>query len=186
MTTPYTIERIWPGETVAIFASGPSMTAELAQTVRQYHSIAVRTAFRRVPWADMLIGIDGPPNEGFWDESKDFAGLRLIGSECDVDALFVKIPHEVVTIGPMNTLHIRNNALAAMRIAVAAGAAKLLLLGFDTDLYESIHGVYLTAGLAALTTELQAQGVVVEHYTQAPETQQTTPAQRVRSGTKAA
>ena len=37
------------------------------------------------------------------------------------------------------TIQIRNNSLAAIRIAYMAGANKIILLGFDPERYEEIH-----------------------------------------------
>jgi len=161
MTQPLTITPMWQGETVAILGNGPSLDAELAAAKRPARAIAINRAVAAAPWADMLVSIDGnwPP------EADDFAGMRIVGVESDLDAYFVHLPHEVVTLAPGNVIHLRSNALAAMRIAAAAGAAKLVLFGFDTDRYEEIHNFPgLTIGLASLTAELQAQGVQVERY----------------------
>ena len=161
MTIPLTITRMWPGETVAILGNGAALTKELASTERPPRAIAVNRAAAVAPWADMLVSIDGN-----WPaEADDFAGMRIVGVESDLDAFYVHLPHEVVTLGPGNIVHLRNNAMAAMRIAAAAGAAKLVLLGFDTDRYEELHSFPgLTIGLAALIAELRAQGIEVEHY----------------------
>lgn len=159
MTTPFTITPIWPGETVAIIGNGPAMTAELAESVRAHRTIAVNRAVVMAPWADMLVSIDGNWPAG----ASDYAGMRIVGIESDVDALYVHMPHEVVTMGPAHIIHIRNNALSAIRIAADAGAAKILLLGFDTDAYEVLHSFPgLTIGLAALIAELRERGIAVE------------------------
>lgn len=161
MTTPLTITRMWPGETVAILGNGPTLAAELATTERPARAIAVNRAVAVAPWADMLVSIDGN-----WPvEAEDFAGMRVVGIESDLDAFYVHLPHEVVTLGPANIVHLRNNAMAAMRIAAAAGASKLVLFGFDIERYEEMHSFPgLAIGLAALTAELEAQGVKVERY----------------------
>jgi len=161
MTTPFMISRMWPGETVAILGNGPTLAEELATTDRPARAIAVNRAAAVAPWADMLVSIDGN-----WPaEAKDFAGMRVVGVESELDAFYVHLPHEVVTLEPGNVVHLRNNAMAAMHIAAAAGAAKLMLFGFDTERYEELHCFPgLTIGLAALTAELRAQGVQVEHY----------------------
>jgi hypothetical protein len=161
MTTPLTITRIWPGETVAILGNGPTLAAELESTERPTRSIAVNCAVTVAPWADMLVSIDGN-----WPaDAADYAGMRIMGIESDLDAHFVHMPHEVVRLGPSNEIHIRNNALSAIRIAAQAGAAKIVLFGFDTERYEEIHDFPgVTIGLSALIAELQAQGIEVERY----------------------
>jgi len=135
------------------------MDQELADSVRHLPCIAVNRAVVMAPWADMLVSIDA----NWPTEANDFAGLRIIGFEGDIDALYAGLPYEVVTLAPGNVVHIRSNALAAVRIAAMAGAAKILLLGFDTERYEAIHNFQgLTVGLAALIAELGAQGIEVE------------------------
>lgn len=165
MTKPLTIAPMWQGETVAILGNGPSLADELASVERPARAIAINRAAAVAPWADMLVSIDGN-----WPlEAENFAGMRIVGVESDLDAYFVHLPHEVVTLAPGNVIQLRSNALAAMRIAATAGAAKLVLFGFDTDRYEEIHNFPgLTIGLAALTAELQAQGVQVERYVAPP------------------
>lgn len=171
MTTKWEVPNdLFAGKTVAVLATGPSMTQELADSVQQYPRIAVRRAMRFAPDAEMLVAIDGAVgtlDDSFWDDAKDFAGLRVTGTEsADLDALYLPMPYEVVTIREGHVVHIRNNGLAAARIAAQGGAAKILLLGFDTEHYEEVHAhtgfLGLTEGLAALTAELEAQGIEVE------------------------
>jgi hypothetical protein len=174
MTTQWTIPQMWAGQTVAALASGASLTQEAADSVKHLPRIAVRRAFRLAPDADMLIALDGPPNHDFWDESRDFAGIRICGVECDgLDARYVNIPHERVALGPSHVIEIRNNGLAAIRVAAMAGAAKIVLIGFDPAPYAHFYDCVdpdwdqypgLAAGLAQLIAELGAQGIAVERY----------------------
>ena len=139
MTTRWTIPNdMWLGETVAILGAGPDMTPELAQTAKGYKTIAVNRAVKHAPWADMFVALD--PLHPFWEEADNvgFTGMRICGIECDIDALYCGLHYETVTIGN-EQLEIRNNALAAIRIAAAAGASRILLLGFDPERYEEIH-----------------------------------------------
>lgn len=176
MTTPWKVPQCWQGQTVAVLASGPSMSQELADSVRHLPRIAVRRAHRLAPDADMVLALDGPPNEGFWPELEQsgFAGIRICGVECDLDAMYLHLPHERVVLGAGNIIETRNNGLAAIRVAAMAGASKILLLGFDPEtnghFYDAItdpgySGEWypgLTAGLAALFAELRGQGIDIE------------------------
>lgn len=168
MTTPWNIPPdLWAGETVAVLAPGPALTKELADSVRQHKRIAVRRAFQVAPDADMLVSLDGPTgslDDAFWGEAKDFAGLRVCGLERDdVDALYCGMHYETVVLDASQSVEIRNNGLAAIRIAQRAGAAKILLVGFDAERYEAQHGfVGLVRGLEQLTAELRAKGIEVE------------------------
>jgi hypothetical protein len=185
MTKPFTMTPIWAGLTVAVLASGASLTQEVADSVKHLPRIAVRRAFRLAPDADMLVSLDGPPNHGFWDESRVFAGLRICGVECDLDAMYVNMPAELVALDPVGEIQIRNNGLAAIRLAAQSGAAKIILLGFDglpyKHFYDQVDGDWdqypgLAVGLAALISELRAQGIAVE--TEAPSAHIAEPAKR--------
>ena len=139
MTTIWNPDGIWQGETVAILGAGPDMTAELAATAKGYKTIAVNRAVKFAPWADMFGALD--PHHPFWEEADriGFAGLRVCGVECDYDALYAGMFYETVQMGEGHTLQIRNNALAALRIAALAGAKRIILLGFDPVRYEEVH-----------------------------------------------
>lgn len=162
MTTPWNIPPdLWAGQTVAILGAGPDMTAELAQTANGFKTIAVNRAVKFASWADMFVALD--PHHPFWEEAErlGFNGLRVCGIECDLDALYPGLMYETV-----GALQIRNNALAAIRIAALAGAKKIILLGFDPERYEEVHAhtgfTGLVEGLKQITAELQANGIEVE------------------------
>jgi hypothetical protein len=165
MTTPWKIEPIWAGETVAILGAGPDMTAELAETAHGHKTIAVNRAVKFAPWADMFVALD--PHHPFWEEADrlQFAGMRVCGIECDYDALYPGMMYERVQMDG-GTIEVRNNALAAIRIAARMGAKKIILLGFDPERYEEVHAHTgfrgLTQGLIQITAELQANGIEVE------------------------
>lgn len=161
MTTPWNPDGIWQGETVAILGAGPDMTEELALTAKGYKTIAVNRAVRYAPWADMFVALD--PHHPFWEEADKlgFTGIRVCGVECDYDAMYAGMFYERV-----GSLEVRNNALAALRIAFRSGAKRIVLIGFDTERYEEVHRhtgfTGLTAGLAQMVAEIRAAGVEVE------------------------
>ena len=184
MTTPYKLDPIWAGCTVAVLGGGPSMSQAVADHVRaQGHKcIALNHTLAVAPWADMLVALD--PGPTFCAACDDFPGLRVCGvDDPDTDALYCGPWWETVIISPSETISIRNNGLAAIRIAAKLGAAKVLLCGFDPA-YRGYHTGKLSAledatlqpfgagepyrgltqGLAALVDELRAQGIEVEFY----------------------
>lgn len=164
MTTPWQITRIWEGETVAVLGAGPDMTAELAESAKGYKTIAVNRAVKFAPWADMFVALD--PLHPFWEGRDSFEGIKICGVECDYDARYVGMLYETVQISPSNTIQIRNNALAGIRLAEKCGAKKILLLGFDADRYQELHGhtgfYGLAEGLVQIIAELRAKGIEVE------------------------
>jgi len=168
MTQKWNPDGIWQGETVAILGAGPDMTEELAATSKGYKTIAVNRAVKFAPWADMFVALD--PHHPFWEEADNvgFKGIAVCGIETDdyPDAKYAGMLSERVTIAPGHTIEIRNNALAAFRIAIRSGAQKIILLGFDTTRYEEIHahtGFYgLTQGLEQIIMEAVAKGIEIE------------------------
>lgn len=166
MTKHWTIAPDWAGETVAILGAGPDMTVELAEKARGHKTIAVNRAVKFAPWADMFVALD--PHHPFWEEADrlGFAGLRVCGVECDIDALYAGLFYERVAMPDGGSIEIRNNALAAIRIAVRMGAAKIVLLGFDPERYEEVHAHTgfrgLVQGLEQIAAELRAAGIEVE------------------------
>lgn len=183
MTTPWQIPAdMWAGETVAILGAGPDMTAELASTAKGHKTIAVNRAVKFAPWADMFVALD--PHHPFWEEADNlgFKGMRVCGVECDLDALYAGMFYETVQIDAAHTIQIRNNALAAIRIASMTGAKKIILLGFDPARYEEIHahtGFYgLTQGLEQITSELRAKGIEVERIDSSEQKPGTRPPRR--------
>lgn len=169
MTQKWTVPSdLFAGQTVAILGTGPSMNQALAESVKGLPCIATRRSVRLAPWAKMLVAID--PVGEVWEETRDFEGLRITGSEAaNLDALYLPMRHETVTLAEGNVVEFRNNGLAMMRIAAAGGAAKILLLGMDTDGYgltpEGTPGLGhdgLTIALNALIAELRGRGIEVE------------------------
>jgi len=181
MTTPWTIPAdLWAGQTVAILGAGPDMTAELAESARGFKTIAVNRAVKFAPWADMFVALD--PHHPFWEAAAEFKGMKVCGVECDIDALYAGMFYERVSMGEGHTLDIRNNALAAIRIAALAGAKKIVLLGFDPERYEEVHAHTgfrgLVQGLEQIVAELRAAGIDVERIDSAEQRPGTMPPRR--------
>lgn len=156
---------MWAGETVAILGAGPDMTAELAEAAKGFKTIAVNRAVKFAPWADMFVALD--PHHPFWDERDSFQGMKVIGvPDTEYDALYCGMLYERVKMPDGAVIEIRNNALAAVRIAARAGAKELLLIGFDPERYEEIHAHTgfrgLVQGLKQITDELEALGIAVK------------------------
>ncbi len=167
MTTRVDITGIWKGETVAILGAGPDMTKELALTAHGHKTIAVNRAIKFAPWADLFVALD--PHHPFWEEADKlgFKGIRVLGVERDdYDAYYLGMMYETVQIEPGQNIEIRNNALAALRIAEKAGAKKIILLGFDPERYEEVHAHTgfrgLKQGLEQIIAELRAKGIEIE------------------------
>lgn len=173
MTTPWSITPIWRGETVAVLASGPSMSQSVADALRKHRTIVVNHTHRLAPWADMLVALD--INLPLWESARDFAGIKICGAESDkINAMYAGQWHERVKMGPSHTVQIVNSGLAAIRIAVAMGASKIILAGFDPDKAGHFAGRphsrghkphdAVGIGLVAVIAELRARGIEVEMH----------------------
>lgn len=108
-------------ETWAILASGPSMSQEVADSVKSFRVIAVSNTYQLAPWAEILVSND----KTWWTnnpEAKSFEGEKFCG-------LTIEPPKEVQKFqGAMTG---SNSALLALQIAVSKGAKRILLLGVD-------------------------------------------------------
>ena len=168
---------------MAILGAGPDMTKELAETAKGYKTVAVNRAVKFAPWADMFVALD--PHHPFWEEADKlgFKGMRILGIDHpEYDALYPGLMYERVQMPDGANIEIRNNALAALRIAFLSGAKKIILLGFDPERYEEIHSHTgfrgLSQGLEQMTAEIRAAGVEVERIDSKVKKPGTRPARR--------
>ena len=170
MTTTWKITPDWQGQTVAVLASGPNMSQEVADALREHRRIVVNFTHRLAPDADMLVAMDG----NWPQELRDFAGLRVTGVlDDDLDALYIGPRWERVQMAPGHEIEVHNSGLTAIRIVAQMGASRIILAGFDPEnprhWYDDevdTGNVYtgLSKALEALTAELQAKGITVETY----------------------
>ena len=148
MHTPWAVPRAWPGETVAVLAGGPSISAALCERLRgRCRTIAVNnvgidtvdSATGQVipalaPWADVLFASDAKWWNEYRDRAMKFEGLKItsmnglkwpdLRNVCfSPRAPFDDRPTHVVSGG--------NSGYQAVHIAAHFGAARILLFGFD-------------------------------------------------------
>jgi len=131
----------WPGATVVILASGPSLTVADCTRVQAWRdgdirrAIAINTTFRMAPWADALYGCDArwwqlyhaeverTFRGALWsqDELAKRLGVNHIRSE---NARGLGKKPGVIHQGG-------NSGYQAVNLAYQAGAKRIVLLGFD-------------------------------------------------------
>jgi hypothetical protein len=121
----------WPGATVVVLASGPSLTDEDIEVVRQWreagdsrHVIVTNTTYQSALWADAVFFHDFK----WWakyrrDVLKRFQGERV--TVCSVQS-----PH-VCRLRPPMFSAFGNSGAGAISLAIYAGAAKVIALGID-------------------------------------------------------
>lgn len=131
----WTVPRLWKGRTVAVLASGPSMSLAVAEEVRAagLPTIVTNLTHRIAPWADMLYGAD----VDWWshDTNRDahqFKGLKVSCSEIGGSVLCLASSGEFgFDPNPATVRTGSNSAYQATHIAIHGGAAKVLLFGCD-------------------------------------------------------
>jgi len=139
MGSRWKVEREWVGETCAVLASGPSMTQEVANLVRdRCRTIAVNTTYKLAPWADILYAAD----REWWlghPDAASFAGRKVTifantsASLMEFDYLDYLENGGYGLLDPRPT-HLRtgkNSAYQAMHLAVHLGVKRILMCGID-------------------------------------------------------
>jgi hypothetical protein len=133
---------MWVGETVVILASGPSMSAAVAEQVRaaEVPTIAINSTFRLAPWAEMLYAADA----AWWQHPDNRDAHRFAGMKVSVEEApeVLKLYASGVNGFDANTARIRtggNSGYQAVHIAAHAGASRILLCGFDMCLDRGSH-----------------------------------------------
>jgi len=139
------VPRDWEGETVAVLASGPSMTREQADAVRgRCRVVAVnnqgidtvcdgRVVPALAPWADVLYAADAEWWRAYAKQALLFAGLKvtirrahfkeLLVLKQSTERVFDPRPDYLATGG--------NSGYQAVHLATHFGARRILLFGFD-------------------------------------------------------
>lgn len=138
MATPWKIPRMWEGATVAILASGPSMSQAVADAAASFPRIAINNTVDLAPYAEMVYGCDAKA----WLAYPQM--LDGPGSKVTIDPA---VPQRVVNLlqnggtsgydddhSSLRTGH--NSGFQALQLAIKAGAQRVLLLGFD------MHGAH--------------------------------------------
>lgn len=155
-----TIPRVAAGDTVAVLASGPSMSQAVADRIRlrRIRAIVVNNTHRLAPWAWALHAAD----EEFWrhPETRDaqqFPGLKF--SFWDIPGVTrLKIAGIEGWTDAADSLHTYSNSGAqAIQIAIKSGAKRVELYGFDLHRRDGDHwhGAH-PAGLRNTTEEQYA------------------------------
>lgn len=143
MATPWKVPRdLCAGRTVAVFASGPSLTREDCDKCEAagFYRIAVNDAFKLAPTSDMLYAADAKWWNFHRDEALKFGGLKVTVDESVVY-------HHVMQLGwrkkepsgptlgysddPAVICTGGNSGYQAVHIAALGGAKRIILLGFD-------------------------------------------------------
>jgi hypothetical protein len=129
------VSRCWPGETVVLLGSGPSLTLEDVASVRgRARVIAINTTYLLAPWADALYACDSK----WWTWHEGAPSFR--GPKYSIDKPAARWPDVQVLqntgpygleLAPTGLRTGKNSGYQAINLAVHFGAARILLLGYD-------------------------------------------------------
>lgn len=131
------VARLWPGSTVVLLASGPSLTQEDVDYVRgKARVIAVNTTYQIAKWADAVYATDSrwwKWNKGLPNYQGLKFGLNVKHFRYPSDVVLFKISGEKgLELDPAKGIrHGQNSGYAAINVAVHLGAKRLILLGYD-------------------------------------------------------
>ncbi len=120
----------WHGRTVVCIASGPSLTVEDCALVRLsgLPTIVTNSTFRLCPWADVLFGFDPP----WW--AQHLAEVRAtFRGRLFTQSLHPRKGVECARRSP-RFKSFCNAGTDAIALAVAAGAPRVVMLGYDCAL----------------------------------------------------
>jgi hypothetical protein len=130
----WSVPKLWPGGTVAVMASGPGMTQKVADEVYAagVPAIVVNSTYRLAPWAQMLYAAD--PEWWLYESNRTalkFPGLRV---SCQPVAGVHQLRNSGIHGFDPDPACVRtggNSGYQALHVAAHAGAARVLLCGFD-------------------------------------------------------
>lgn len=136
----------WIGRTVVVVASGPSASEaplHLIPAARPRAAcVAINASHRLVPWADALYACDG----AFWLRYEDalaFPGLKVTQTAKGLPGVHkvkVEAAHRSMLFDRFGQLGAGGNSgFQAVNLAAQAGAARIVLVGFDYSLARGVH-----------------------------------------------
>jgi hypothetical protein len=147
MSTPWKVTREWEGETVAIFAAGPSMTRADAELCRgrckviavsntgidTLDSVSREWIPALAPWADILYAADGKWWMAYKDHALAFAGRKVANARVGFAEVYsLERSHEVVyDKRPTHLASGGNSGYQAVHLAMHLGAKRIVLVGYD-------------------------------------------------------
>ncbi len=119
------------GRTVVCIASGPSLTAEDCELVRQagHPTIVTNRSFRIAPWADILFGMDA----FFWNEHIKEVERTFRGERWGYVRMAAQFK-VVATKGELYPVGWGQSGSFAISLAVVTKPMKIVLIGYDCQL----------------------------------------------------
>ena len=130
----------WQGRTIICVASGPSLTAKDCELVHAsalehgYPVIVINTTFRLCPWADVLFAFDAKWWRTYHEEVKRVFEGRLLTFSPVAAQYGAESLNRCKWFGNFG-----NSGACAVGLAIAGGADKVILLGYDCQVNGKTH-----------------------------------------------
>lgn len=134
------VPKLWPGATVVLLATGPSLTQADVDYVRgKARVIAINDAYKMAPWADAIYGTDARW-WGWHHGVPSFAGPKWSLEHSQWNNHRAKYPDvqrlrntgpDGLESDPSGLKNGRNSGYAAINLAIHYGAKRILLLGYN-------------------------------------------------------
>ena len=129
------------GRKVIVAAPGPSLTQEVAEQCRNHTVLAIKQAYRLMPWAEVMYGCDGK----FWKRENgcpDYQGERWSSHDNgsnhkqavarDYGVKLVKgKAGSTFSLDPAYIHYGTNSGFQAINLTILFGATRIVLVGFD-------------------------------------------------------
>lgn len=144
----WTPEPWFKDQTVFVLASGPSLTQEVCDRIKGRNAIVVNASFKKAPWAKVWYFTDGHIYEKYRDEVASWPGevvcmsklakqelnkqIKRVRGEGDPTSPGIEFP----TIGHHSIRQGRSSGHTAVSLAIAMGANRVPLVGFDMRFVE--------------------------------------------------
>lgn len=139
----WSVPRLWEGETVAILASGFSLTEQVAERIRERKipAIVLNTTYFRAPWAEMLYAADAAWWQTYNAKVNGYAGLKVTTVvEAFPDLLALRVSgYSGFDPDPSQIRTGANSGFQAIHIAMQAGASRIELHGMDMRHRDGLH-----------------------------------------------
>lgn len=145
-------EPLWRGEQAFVLASGPSLTAEVAERVRGHHVIVVNSSCHLAPWGEILYFTDSGWYEKHRDIVANWPGMVITMSKTAKREFPIKIKRvqgehrpDFTSAGASAIRQGRSSGHTAVSLAITLGARQVIMLGFDmrvVDGREHCHDDY--------------------------------------------
>jgi hypothetical protein len=135
----WSVPRMWESETVAVLASGHSMSRDVARRVREagLRAIAVNTTYQIATFADMVYASDVAWWRQYHANVRTLCPTALLVSVSQTafaDVLVLATTgREGFDPNPSAVRDGGNSGYAAIHVAAHAGAKRIVLCGFDMN-----------------------------------------------------